>query len=97
MKTQLVVLAAATLLVGSGAALAQKQTPGSHDRSGASTSSHPGMHPQSATPDRPAAVMPDVNKTSPETTGQAPSTSEKMDPGMDSVGGPKTPPGEEKK
>jgi hypothetical protein len=41
--------------------------------------------------------MPKANAPSPETTGQAPSASEKMDPGMDSVGGPKTPPGEEKK
>jgi hypothetical protein len=98
MKTQVVILAVAALLVGSGAALAQKQTPGQHDRSGASTSSHPEMHPQSATPDRPpAAAMPKANAPSPETTGQAPASSEKMDPGMDSVGGPKTPPGEEKK
>jgi hypothetical protein len=41
--------------------------------------------------------MPDANKPSPETTGQAPANSEKMEPGMDTVGGPKTAPGEEKK
>ena len=53
-------------------------------------------HPQSATPDRPpATAMPDANKPSPETTGQTPAGSEKMEPGRDTVGGPKTP-GEEK-
>jgi hypothetical protein len=41
--------------------------------------------------------MPDANKPSPETTGQIPATSEKMEPGMDTAGGPKTAPGEEKK
>jgi hypothetical protein len=92
MKTQVVISAAVALLVGSGAALAQKQTPKQHDSSPAPTTS------QGATPDRPpAATMPKANAPSPETTGQAPSASEKMDPGMDSVGGPKTPPGEEKK
>jgi hypothetical protein len=92
MKTQVTILAVAALFVSVGAAAAQKQTPRQPDSSGAPTTS------QSATPDRPpAATMPKANAPSPETTGQAPSTSEKMDPGMDSVGGPKTPPGEEKK
>jgi hypothetical protein len=97
MKTQSVILAAAVLLVGSGGALAQNQTPRAYDGSPV-ISSHPEAHPQSATPDRPpAAAMPDANKPSPETTGQAPANSEKMEPGMDTVGGPKTAPGEEKK
>jgi hypothetical protein len=92
MKTQLVVSAVVALLVGAGAALAQKQTPRQHDSSSAPATS------ERATPDRPpAAAMPKANTPSSETTGQAPSASEKMDPGMDSVGGPKTPPGEEKK
>jgi hypothetical protein len=96
MRTQLVILAAAALLFGSGATLAQKQSPAGD--SPPALSSHPGAHPQSATPDRPpAAAMPDANKPSPETTGQAPAVSEKMEPGMDTVGGPKTAPGEEKK
>jgi hypothetical protein len=90
-------LAAAALLVGSGGALAQKQTPRAYDGSPA-ISSHPEAHPQSATPGRPpAATIPDANKPSPEATGQAAASSEKMEPGMDTVGGPKTAPGEEKK
>jgi hypothetical protein len=89
MKTQVVISAAAAVLLSVGVAAAQKQTPNS---SPAPTTS------ERATPDRPpAATMPKANAPSPETTGQAPSASEKMDPGMDSVGGPKTPPGEEKK
>jgi hypothetical protein len=92
MKTQVVISAAAALLLSVGVAAAQKQTPKQHDSSPAPATS------ERATPDRPpAATMPKANAPSPETTGQAPSASEKMDPGMDSVGGPKTPPGEEKK
>jgi hypothetical protein len=98
MKTQLMILAAAALLVGSGEALAQKQTPREYDSSGPAVSSHPEAHPQSTTPDRPpAATMPDANKPSPETAGQAPASSEKMEPGMDTVGEPKITSGEEKK
>jgi hypothetical protein len=94
MRTQLVILSAAALLLGSGAVLAQKQTPAGE--SPPALSSHPEAHPQSATPDRPpAAAMPDANKPSPEATGQAPAASEKME--MDTVGGAKTAPGEEKK
>jgi hypothetical protein len=93
MRTQLVILSAAALLLGSGAVLAQKQTP-----AGESPPANPEAHPQSATPDRPpAAAMPDANKPSPEATGQAPAASEKMEPGMDTVSGAKTAPGEEKK
>jgi hypothetical protein len=93
MRQQLVILAVAGLLVSSGVAFAQTQTPKQYDDSpGAPTAS------QSTTPDRPpAATMPDTNVPSPEKTGQAPAASEKMEPGMDSVGGPKSPPGEEKK
>jgi hypothetical protein len=98
MRTQLIMLAAAALLTGFGAALAQKQTPTGNNTSGAPTSSHSGAHPQSTTPDRPpAAAMPEANNPSPESIGQAPAASEKMEPGMDTAGGPKTAPGEEKK
>jgi hypothetical protein len=96
MRTQLVISAAAALLIGSGAAVAQKQTP--REASPPAVSSHPETHPQSTTPDRPpATAMPDANKPSPETTGQTPAGSEKMEPGMDTAGGAKTAPGEEKK
>jgi hypothetical protein len=98
MRRQLVILAAAALLMGSGAALAQTQTPRGNDTSGAPTSSYPGVHPQSTTPDRPpAAAIPEANKPSPESIGQAPAASEKMEPGMDTAGGAKTAPGEENK
>jgi hypothetical protein len=56
MRRQLVILAAAALIMGSGAALAQTQTPRGNDTSGAPTSSYPGAHPQSTTPDRPPAA-----------------------------------------
>jgi hypothetical protein len=96
MRTQPVILAAIALLVGYGAALGQTQTP--RGDSPPELSSNPEAHPQSATPNRPpASALPDANKPSPETTGQIPATSEKMDPGMDTAGGPKTAPGEEKK
>jgi hypothetical protein len=96
MRTQPVILAAVALLVASGAALGQTQAP--RGDSPPALSSNPEAHPQSATPDRPpASTMPDANKPSPETTGQIPATSEKMEPGMDTAGGPKTAPGEEKK
>jgi hypothetical protein len=99
MRTQLVIsTAAALLLVGSGAGLAQKQTPRQPDNSGAPTGSYRETHPQSMTPDRPpAATMPRANAPSPETTGQTPSTSEKMHPAMDSVGAPKMTPSEDGK
>jgi hypothetical protein len=64
MRTQLVISAAAALLIGSGAAVAQKQTP--REASPPAVSSHPETHPQSTTPDRPpATAMPDANKPSP--------------------------------
>jgi hypothetical protein len=96
MRIQAVILAAVAFLIGSGAALGQTQTP--RGDSPPALSSNPQGHPQSATPDRPpASTMPDANKPSPETTGQTPAASQKMEPGMDTVGGPKTAPGEEKK
>jgi hypothetical protein len=55
-------------------------------------------------PDRPpAATSPDTNKPSPQTTGEAPDTTKKTSPEsesadeMDSVGGRKSAPDEEKK
>ena len=50
MRTQLVMSSAAALLIGSGAAVAQKQTP--RETSPPAVSSHPETHPQSMTPDR---------------------------------------------
>jgi len=41
--------------------------------------------------------MPEANAPDPATTGQAPATSEKMQPEMDSVGGSKSPAGAERK
>jgi len=41
--------------------------------------------------------MPDANSPSSEATGQTRAPSEKMEPEMDSIGGGKTAPGEEKK
>ena len=56
------------------------------------------LSPRSGTPDRPPATsMPEANAPDPATTGQAPTISEKMQPEMDSVGGPKSEAGEEKK
>ena len=98
MKTQLMISVAVGLLVGSGGALAQNQTPRGYDSSGPPVSSNPEAHRQSTTPDRPAAAaMPDANKSSSGTTDQAPARSEKMEPGMDNVGRAKTAPGEEKR
>ena len=80
MRTQPVILAAVALLVASGSAPGQTQTP--RGDSPPALSSNPEAHPQSATPDRPpASTMPDANKRSPETTGQTPAMSEKMEPG----------------
>jgi hypothetical protein len=90
-RKQLGVLAAA-LLVSSGAASAQQHTPQQYESSG------PRMASQSTTPDRPpAATMPESNAPFPQTTGDAPAASEKIDPEMDSVGGQRPAPGEEKK
>ena len=51
-----------------------------------------------ATTDRsPAPTLPELGTADPIATGQAPSISEKAQPEMDSVGGPKPPPGSEKK
>ena len=96
MRTQLVILAVAAPLIGPGPAVAQKQAP--REANPPALSSHPETHPQSMTPDRPSATaLPNANKPSPETTGQTPAGSEKMEPGGDSAGGAKTAPGEEKK
>ena len=85
MRTQLLILAA--LFVGCGPGLAQQQTP--NNSSGAPSATHP----QTATPDRPpATAMPEANRPTAETTGQAPAASEKMEPGMDTPAGPKTAP-----
>jgi hypothetical protein len=98
MKNQFSLVAGAALLFTSG--LASAQAP-SHDFPSAAnpTSTPPAANsPRTGTPDRPpAATMPDANAADPATTGQAPAASKKMQPEMDSVGGPKSPPGAEKK
>ena len=82
MLKQSVVFAVAALLISGGNASAQT----------------PANNPRTGTPDRPpAATMLDANAPDPATTGQAPTTSEKIQPEMDSVGAPKPPPGAEKK
>ncbi len=64
MRKQSVVLVAAALLVSSGVASAQKQTPQQYDKSSAPTAL------QSTTPDKPpATTLPEVNTPAPETTG----------------------------
>ena len=91
MRTQPIILAAVAILVG-GAALGQAQTP--RGDSPPALSSNPEAHPQSVTPDRPpASTMPDANKRSPETTGQTPAMSEKMEPGWTLRAGPRPLPG----
>jgi hypothetical protein len=75
MRIQFVILASSALIISSGAALAQRETPQQYDKSGAPS----GL--QSTTPDKPPAVtLPEANTRAPdatgapvsETTGQAP-------------------------
>ena len=57
-----------------------------------------GVSPRTGTPERPpAATLPDAHAPDPVTTGEAPSTPKKTEPEMDSVGGDKTPAGQERK
>jgi hypothetical protein len=68
LRKQLVILASSALLICSGVALAQQETPQQYDKSGAPS----GL--QSTTPDRaPVVSLPEANTAAPETTGQAPS------------------------
>jgi hypothetical protein len=96
MNDRCTILAIATLLISSGVASAQ--TP-ARDLPDAANPSAAGPAPNNAragTADRPpsSATTPDANAP---IAGQNPAGSEKMQPEMDSVGGGKTAPGEEKK
>jgi hypothetical protein len=93
-----VVFAVAALFISGGIASAQAPTRDFPDAANPTATPPAANNPRTGTPDRPpAATMPDANTPDPATTGQAPVTSEKMQPEMDSVGGPKSPPGAEKK
>jgi hypothetical protein len=98
MMKQSVVLAVAALLISGGIASAQAPTRDFPDAANPTATPPAANYPRTGTPDRPpAATMPDANAPDPATTGQAPVTSEKIQPEMDSVGAPKPPPGAEKK
>jgi len=96
MKKQSIILTTITLLLS----VASAQTP-ARDLPAAANPNAAGPAPNNArtgTPDRPpAASLPDASAPDPTITGQAPASSEKMQPEMDSVGGGKTAPGAEKK
>jgi hypothetical protein len=98
MKNQCIVLATMTLLLSG--AIASAQSP-ARDLPDAANPSAAGPAPNNArtgTPDRPpAASAPNASIPDPTITGQAPASSEKMQPEMDSVGENKTAPGAEKK
>lgn len=98
MLKQSVVFAVAALLISGGNASAQTPTRDFPDAANPTAAPPAANNPRTGTPDRPpAATMPDANAPDPATTGQAPTTSEKIQPEMDSVGAPKPPPGAEKK
>jgi hypothetical protein len=95
MKNQCMILTAIMLLLSG--AISSAQTP-ARDLPDAANPSAAGPAPNNArtgTPDRPPAASPDASAPDPTSTGQAPASSEKMP--LDSVGGGKTAPGEEKK
>jgi hypothetical protein len=89
---------AAALFVSAGIASAQLYAPDLPDAANP-TATPPASNDRVSSPsDRPpAASTPDANAPDPGTVGQAPATSEKMHPEMDSVGTGKTPPSAEKK
>jgi hypothetical protein len=93
MNKQSIILTTTTLLLSG--AIASAQTP-ARDLPDAANPNAAGPAP-TGTPDRPpAASLPDASAPDPTITGQAPASSEKMQPEMDSVGGGKTAPGAEK-
>ena len=97
MMKQSTVFAVAALFSGG---IASAQAPTRDFPAGANPTPAPpaATNPRTGTPDRPpAATMPEANAPDQATTGQAPATSKKMQPEMDSVGGPKPLPGAEKK
>jgi hypothetical protein len=95
MKDRCIILATATLLISNG--IASAQTP-ARDLPDAANPSAAGPAPNNASTE--TADWPPSSATMPDATApiaQNPAGSEKMQPEMDSVGGGKTAPGEEKK
>jgi hypothetical protein len=67
LRKQFVISASSALIIASGLALAQHETPQQYDKSSAPT----GL--QSTTPNKaPVVTLPEANTPAPETTGQAP-------------------------
>jgi hypothetical protein len=67
LRKQLIILASSALIISSGVALAQQETPQQYHKSGAPS----GL--QSTTPDRaPVVTLPEANTAAPESTGQGP-------------------------
>ena len=98
MNRQPIIFAIAALLVSGAFASAQTPSRDLPDAANPSSASPAPNNASTGSSDRPAAAtMPDANTPAPSATGQAPATSEKMQPEMDSVGGGKTAPGKEKK
>jgi len=98
MKMTLCIAAGAVFLASFGFASGQVPSRDFPDAANPTAAPPAANSPRSGTPDRaPAATLPKANAPDPATTGQAPSISEKMQPEMDSVGGPKSQAGEEKK
>lgn len=90
--------AVAALLAGPGVASAQSPARDFPDAANLTAAPPAANSPRTGTPERPpTATMPEANAPDPVTTGEVPSTAKKMEPEMDSVGGSKTPAGEEKK
>jgi len=98
MKMPLCIVAGAVLLASFGFASGQVPSRDFPDAANPTAAPPAANSPRSGTPDRPpAATLPEANAPDPATTGQAATISEKMQPEMDSVGGPKSGAGEEKK
>jgi hypothetical protein len=98
MKNRVPAFAVAVLLASSGVASAQGPTRDFPDAANPTAAPPAANSPRTGTPDRPpAATLPDAHAPDPVTTGEAPPSPKNTEPGMDSVGGGKTPAGEEKK
>ena len=98
MKQQISLVAGTAFLIS--ASLASAQAPSRDFPTATDPDSTPpaAISPRTGTTDRsPAPTLPELGTADPIATGQAPSISEKVQPEMDSVGGPKPPPGSEKK
>ena len=97
MKHSAVFAVAALFIISGGIASAQAPTRDFPAAANPTAAPPAANNPRTGTPDRPpAATMPEANAPDPA-SGQARATSEKMQPEMDSVGGPKSPAGAERK